>query len=159
MNAWLLLTFFMCLHDLLISKRSVITHTLRAQKFEKCNSGQKNTFVSGNASDEKNIHPGGCNFLKLIFQRYSLSLVWFPFFVFVLVFFASLLFEIRNIYSDTHCETMRVGKWKKIFFTQPISRNKTTFLWPHQRESENGWLLLLVSFTAKIEKLYLRGFI
>ena len=149
MNAWLLLTFFMCLHNLLISKRSVITHTLRAQKFEKCNSGQKNTFVSGNASDAAAI------FLIDFSEIFSFfSLISFFCIRVFFVFFASLFFEIRNIYSDTHCETMRVGKWKKIFFTQPISRNKTTFLWPHQIETENGCLLLLVSFTAKIELLF-----
>ena len=127
MNAWLLLTFFMCLHNLLISKRSVITHTLRAQKFEKCNSGQKNTFVSGNASDEKNIYPGGCNFLKLIFQRYSLSLVWFPFFVFVF-FFLPVCFLKLEIYILIHIA--RLCEWvsgKKYFSPSRFPETRLLF--------------------------------
>ena len=72
---------------------------------------KKNALVSGNAGDEKNLHPDG---RKLIFLNwfsgdiFFSSLVYFTFFVFLFVcLFVCLFLEIKNIYFHTHW-TMRV---------------------------------------------------
>ena len=76
---------------------------------------KKVTLVSGNAGDEKKLHPGGHKFI--FFNQFSRdilfsSLVYFDFFdsSFLFVCFVFLLFllffEIKNVYSDTH-STMR----------------------------------------------------
>ena len=68
--------------------------------------------VSGNAVDEKNVHPGG---RKLIFfNQFSGDILFssldsFAFFISLFFWLVSLIFEIKSIYSDTH-STMRVGE-------------------------------------------------
>ena len=81
--------------------------------------------VSGNAGDEKNLHPGRSKFIFLIDfpEIFFFSLVSFAFLI--LVFSSLMFFEIKNVYSNTH-STIRAVSYKK-FFTRPISRNKTTF--------------------------------
>ena len=90
---------------------------------------KKTTLVSGNATDEKNIHPGSGKFIFLnqfsrdiLFSSLSFSIFVFLFFCF---FFVCLFFEIKNIYSDIH-PTLRAGEYKEIFIWL-ISGNKATF--------------------------------
>ena len=71
---------------------------------------KNNTLVSGNAGDEKNIHPVGHKFI--FFNRFSAgilisSLVSFAFFDSCFLFCC--FFELKNVYSDTH-STMRAGE-------------------------------------------------
>ena len=72
---------------------------LRPKKIEKA-------LVSGNAGDVKNLPPGGRKFI--FFYRFSgdilfSSLVSFVFFYYCFFLFVYLLlFEIENVYSDTH---------------------------------------------------------
>ena len=71
--------------------------------------GQKKNIVSGNAGDEKNLHPGSHKFLYIYRISKNIlfsSLVSFAFDVFLLF---CLFFEIKNIYSDTH-SAMREGE-------------------------------------------------
>ena len=82
---------------------------------------KKNTLLSGNAGDDKNLHPGLLNWFS---RRYSLLFFSFScFFVFLLLLFfclfvcllfVCLFFKIWNIYSDTH-STTRLGEWQKSF--------------------------------------------
>ena len=120
------------------------------------NYAKKNTLVSGNADDEKNLHPDQIYF----FSQFSgdilfSSLVSFTFFVFCFFFFClfacfllffaclfvfcffllvCLFFEIKNIYSDTY-STMQASDHK--IFTQPISGIVyffwLLFFWPYLR--------------------------
>ena len=70
----------------------------------------KKTLVSGNASDEKNLQPGGHKFIFFNHLRYSLFFFSFFYFFCILVFFhVCLFFEIKSIYSDTH-SAMRAGE-------------------------------------------------
>ena len=66
---------------------------------------KKITLVSGNAGEEKNLHPGSHKFI--FFNRFSgdflfSALVSFDFFGFLIYLFVCLMFfEIKNIYFDT----------------------------------------------------------
>ena len=101
------------------------------QKHTYCQAEKNNTPVSGNAGDEKNLYPGG---LKLIFlnqfsgEIFSI-LLQFLFLFCILFFFCfvliTCLFEIKNIYSDTHSNIGQVTD--KESFIRLISGNKTTF--------------------------------
>ena len=53
---------------------------------------KKNTLVSGNAGDKKNLHTGARRFFLSIFQRYYLFFSFFCFFVFLFFFLFSFLF-------------------------------------------------------------------
>ena len=86
---------------------------------------QKNTLVSGNAGDEENLPPGG---RKFFFQRNSLfffSFFCFLVFLFVFPFFDCLFLKLKIYILIYIWLCRRVSD--KIFFTQPISGNKTTF--------------------------------
>ena len=85
---------------------------------------------TGNAADEKNLHPGDRRFFLIDFSEkvfFLLSFLLLFLFVF-LFFFACLFFEIKVIHADKHL-TVRAGS-HKTFFIRPISGNKTTFFWP-----------------------------
>ena len=84
-------------------------------------SGQKtNTLVTGNKSDEKNLHPSDhfLKFFQSLFWRYSLFFIILFCFFFILVSFAVvtflLFFELKNVYSDTY-STTRSGEWQNNF--------------------------------------------
>ena len=103
---------------------------------------QKNTLVSGNAGDKKNLHTGArrfffINFPKILsflqFLLFFCILVFFSFFFFV---FACVIFKIKNKYSDTHSIMRWVSNKKK--FTRPIFGNKTTFFWPYEIRRKEG---------------------
>ena len=73
---------------------------------------KKKSLVSGNAGDEKNLHPGSRKFIFLsIFRRYSLF--FFNFFCFFyscfLFVYLFVLLENKDVYSDTH-STIRAGE-------------------------------------------------
>ena len=53
---------------------------------------KKNTLVSGNAGDKKNLHTGARRFFLSIFQRYYLFFSFFCLFVFLFFFLFSFLF-------------------------------------------------------------------
>ena len=90
----------------------------------------KNTFVSGNAGDRKNLHSGDRKFFffQPIFRRYYFFFFSFYCF-FVLLFFCFCLyvsFLKLKICILVHIQLCgRVSD--KNFFTLPISWNKTTF--------------------------------
>ena len=63
------------------------------------------TLVSGNAVDEKNLHPDDRKFI--LFS--SLVFCFFIVFIYLIFFFFGLFFEIKNLYSDT-ASTMRAGE-------------------------------------------------
>ena len=100
---------------------------------------KKNTLLSGNAGDDKNLHPGLLNWFS---RRYSLLFFSFScFFVFLLLLFfclfvcllfICLFFKIWNIYSDTH-STTRLGEWQKSFDLADL-RNKN--FWPWEKFSD-----------------------
>ena len=95
---------------------------------------KKNTLVSRNASDEKNLRPGGRKFifLKSVFRKYSLF--FFSFFCccflgvflyscfFLLLFLlVCIFFEIKSIYSDTR------SVWEKKHFHPADFREQNCF--------------------------------
>ena len=89
---------------------------------------ENNALVSGNAGDEKNRHPGGRIFFfnfRSTFWRYSLFFISFFYFFyswsFVVVVVCLLLFELKNLDSDTYSSFLRVSD--KNFFTRLISGN------------------------------------
>ena len=92
---------------------------------------KNNTLVCGCAGDEKNLHLGSCN---IFFNRFSgdilfSSLVFFFCFFFcffVFLFFFLFCFLKLEIYILIHIQLCGQVS-DKIFFTEPISRNKTTF--------------------------------
>ena len=74
----------------------------------------KNTFISENAGDEKNLHPGGRKFIFLIDFPEIFSFLFYFIYLFFLLFsyscfFACLFLEIKDIYSDTH-STMQASE-------------------------------------------------
>ena len=82
--------------------------------------------------DEKNLHPVGHKFVfnclsgDILFS----SLLSYAFFVFSFYLPVCLLFEIKNIYSDTHSLRGQVSGNKSSWATA----NKTTFffvVWPY----------------------------
>ena len=96
---------------------------------------QKNTLVSGNAGDQKNLHPGGHNFF--FFNRFSGHILFSS-----LVSFAfsdsSLFFELKNVYSDTHW-TMR-GVSDKKFSPSRFQETRLLFFWSEFWEQNCMWL-------------------
>ena len=82
--------------------------------------------------DEKNLHPDGHKFISNCFSGDILfsSLLSYAFFVFSFYLPVCLLFEIKNIYSDTHSLCGRVSGNKSSW----AAANKTTFffvVWPY----------------------------
>ena len=63
---------------------------------------KKNTLVSGNAGDEKNLHPDQIYFFKSIFRRYSLFFFGFFCFFCLLFFFLLVCFLKLKIYILIH---------------------------------------------------------
>ena len=64
---------------------------------------KNNTLVSGNAGDEKNIHPDGRNFFQIFLPEIFSFLHLFLLLFLILVFccYCFLFFELKNVYSDT----------------------------------------------------------
>ena len=96
----------------------------------------KNTLVSGNAGDQKNLHPGGHKFF-FFFNRFSGHILFSS-----LVSFAfsdsSLFFELKNVYSDTHW-TMR-GVSDKKFSPSRFQETRLLFFWSEFWEQNCMWL-------------------
>ena len=93
---------------------------------------KKNTLVSGNAGDEKNLH---IYIFKLIFQRYSLF--FFSFFcIFCILVFLLVCFVKLKTYILIQNRLCWCVSDKKIF-TWSISRNKTTFVVGLTNDSRN----------------------
>ena len=62
---------------------------------------KNNTLVSGNAGDEKNIHPDGRNFFQIFLPEIFSFLHLFLLLFLILVFcYCFLFFELKNVYSD-----------------------------------------------------------
>ena len=91
-------------------------------------SKKKNTLVSGNPGDEKNLHPDGRKFIYFwsIFLWYPLFFFCFFCFICILAFLllVCLFFEIKNILI--HIQQCGRMNDKKVF-TLLISGNKATF--------------------------------
>ena len=62
---------------------------------------KNNTLVSGNAGDEKNIHPDGRNFFQIFLPEIFSFLHLFLLLFLILVFccYCFLFFELKNVYS------------------------------------------------------------
>ena len=89
---------------------------------------KKKSFVSGNAGDEKNLHPGSRKFIFLsIFRRYSLLFFNFFCFFYSCFLFVCLFFLKIKMYIPIHIRQYGRVSDKKIF-TRPISGNNTTFI-------------------------------
>ena len=64
---------------------------------------KKNAPVSGNASDEENLHSGGYKLIFIYLFTRDIIFSYLVSFTFLHCFFpACLFFAIKNIYSDTH---------------------------------------------------------
>ena len=105
---------------------------------KKCKTKKKKTLVSGNAVDQKNLHPGGRKFI--FFNRFSgniLSLFFFIFFcffcilVFLLFLFCSVVFLKLKIYVLIHIRLCGRVSDKKHFHPADF-RKQDHFFWPNR---------------------------
>ena len=89
---------------------------------------KKIVLVSGNASDKKNRHPDSRKFIFL--NQFSRDII-FPtlvsFALFDSCFFLFNVFEIKNVYSDSHL-TMWTGEWQKHFYPADFQK-QDYFFW------------------------------
>ena len=114
--------------------------------------GQK-TLVSGNAGDEKNLHPGGRRFI--FFNRFSGDILFsslVSLFSFILVFLCLFIccFLKLKIYILIHIRLSgRVND--KNLFTRSISGNKTTFFFGLTTASLTGFGRTKVMWRYQIE--------
>ena len=105
---------------------------------KKCKTKKKKTLVSGNAVDQKNLHPGGRKFI--FFNRFSgniLSLFFFIFFcffcilVFLLFLFCFVVFLKLKIYVLIHIRLCGRVSDKKHFHPADF-RKQDHFFWPNR---------------------------
>ena len=105
---------------------------------KKCKTKKKKTLVSGNAVDQKNLHPGGRKFI--FFNRFSgniLSLFFFIFFcffcilVFLLFLFCFVVFLKLKIYVLIHIRLCGRVSDKKHFHPADFQK-QDHFFWPNR---------------------------
>ena len=104
--------------------------------------------VSGNAGDEKNLHPGGLKFIFRFSRDILFSSSFSLLFCVLVLFFLLVCFLTLSICILIHIWLCGWMSDKK-FFPRSISRNKTTFFWPNN-------IILHVSKERHVYKSYFR---